>query len=538
MAKQYAVPTDPLVPSKTPFGYNVGVNYESWEDGRVGYSIPNDLDQIFQNFRLIRTYHDAAVGTGNPTVPTIDATQASVIGWTVAHPSTELVMGTNNNALAQGGFGSPWSAGLMTSKAYTDLWVKMIIKAFGSVENVRAGLKAVLLGNELDQNGPPPDNASFNDYVNTWIPTSFDNLKASMAAAGLGSIPISTTIANYGASNTVSVKVPAYISSHWSSAWNNGEPFVMFNQYTGDGQQSTDFVPVEQYFDSVAKALGSKLEVFVGETGYSTYWGADKQATVYKEIFSWLTEQRHDGGKTVPLFAFDAFDRPSVTPADQVQFGIYDENGSFQPSGLKADLAGVIPGWTTKPIGAPSPHDDTLYGSHARERIEAHKGDDIVLGLGGDDRLLGQGGDDLLIGHKGRDVLRGGGGNDFLDGDGGKDVIFGGGGNDTLAGGRGGDTFVFAHAPQPANVDTIIDFHPGEDRIELAKTIFPALGLTLSSGELHVGSKAGDRNDHLIYDPKTGALFYDGDGEGGKGQVQFAQLDPHLHITKGDFLLE
>ena len=122
----------------------------------------------------------------------------------------------------------------------------------------------------------------------------------------------------------------------------------MFNQYTGDGQQSTNFVPVEQYFDSVAKALAGKLEVFVGETGYSTYWGADKQATVYKEIFSWLTAQQHDGGKTVPLFAFDAFDRPSVTPADQVQFGIYGENGSFQPTGLKADLAGVIPSWTTQ----------------------------------------------------------------------------------------------------------------------------------------------------------------------------------------------
>ena len=65
MSKRHTVPTDPLVPSKTPFGYNVGVNYESWEDGRVGYSIPKDLDQIFQNFRLIRTYHDAAVGTAN-----------------------------------------------------------------------------------------------------------------------------------------------------------------------------------------------------------------------------------------------------------------------------------------------------------------------------------------------------------------------------------------------------------------------------------------------------------------------------------------
>src|SRR6476646_10714362 len=128
---------DPLIPAKTPFGYNVGINYDSWQDGRVGYSIPADLNQIYQNFRLIRTYHDAAVGTNNPDVPTMDATQASVIHWIVAHPSTELVMGTSNSDLAQGGFGSPWSAGLMTSKAYTDLWVTMVINSFGSVENTR-----------------------------------------------------------------------------------------------------------------------------------------------------------------------------------------------------------------------------------------------------------------------------------------------------------------------------------------------------------------------------------------------------------------
>ncbi len=48
-----------LVPANTPFGYNVGINYESWEVGRTGYSITADLNQITQNFSLIRTYHDS-----------------------------------------------------------------------------------------------------------------------------------------------------------------------------------------------------------------------------------------------------------------------------------------------------------------------------------------------------------------------------------------------------------------------------------------------------------------------------------------------
>ncbi len=317
---KHAPAPDPLIPAHTPFSYNVGINYESWEVGRTGYSITADLDQIAQNFHLIRTYHAAGVGTADPTKPTIDATQDAVINWIVKHPGNELVMGTANSALANGGYGKPWSAGLMTDSAYTDLWVKMLIKAFGSVEKVKIGLKAIELGNELDQNGPAPTSSSFSDYVNTWIPEAFDNLKASMAKYGLGSIPISTTIANYGTTNEVSVKIPAYIAAHWATTWNDGEPFVAFNQYTQDGMKSTNFATVEAYFESVEKALGGKLEVFVGETGYSTYWGASKQATVYKQIVDWLGTQRDHGGKTVPLFVFDAFDRPAVTyPADEAQ---------------------------------------------------------------------------------------------------------------------------------------------------------------------------------------------------------------------------
>ena len=93
---------DPLIPAKTPFNYNVGVNYESWEYGRKGYSIKADLDQITQKFGLIKTYHDVAVGTSNPTVPVIDPTQQQVINYVVKTPNVQLVMGTVTDALAQG----------------------------------------------------------------------------------------------------------------------------------------------------------------------------------------------------------------------------------------------------------------------------------------------------------------------------------------------------------------------------------------------------------------------------------------------------
>ncbi len=460
-----AVARDPLIPSKTPYTYNVGINYESWEVGRKGYSIPADLNQVFKNFGLIRTYHDAAVGTPNPNKPQIDATQAQVIKWVVQHPGAELVMGTNNNAIAQGGFGSPWSAGLMANKSYTDQWVQMLIKAFGNVQNVKVGLKTILLGNELDQNGPPPNNASFNAYVNTWIPAAFDNLKASLAAAGLGSISITTSIANYGPSNTVSVKIPNYISSHWSKAWNNGEPFVMFNQYTQNFGKSTNFNQVEQYFESVESKLGSKLEVFVGETGYSTYWGAANQTSVYKQMFGWLSEQRAEGGKTVPLFAFDAYDRPAVNnPPQEVQFGIYADNKNFQPTGIKPNLQSVIPSWTKQHIALASEGSDALYSSHAGESVQALGGHDIVLGRGGDDRLFGQAGSDLLHGNNGDDYIRGGHGNDHLHGKQGNDTLLGGHGDDTLQGAHGSDVFVFG---KHAGVDRVVDFEDGQDKLGL-----------------------------------------------------------------------
>lgn len=345
------MPPDPLIPINTPFSYNVGVNYETWENGRTGYSITADLDQITQYFGLIKTFHDVAVGTANPNIPTIDPTQQQVISYVINTANVELAMGTLNSALAQGGFGTPWSAGLMTSSAYTDQWVQMIINAFGSTANAQAHLKVILLGNEIDQNGPPPGDPSFGAYQG-WIQQSFDNLSASLSKFGLASIPVSTTIANYGPSNAISVNITDYIQNHWNGGWVGGKPVVFYNQYTQDGGQgpmsSTDYAPVIQYFESVYQQRSGKIEPFVGETGYSTYYGQANQITVYNQISAWLTGQYDHGGKTVPLFAFDAFDQPSQQPLREINFGIFAEDGSHHPTGLKPGL--ILPSWTKSPI--------------------------------------------------------------------------------------------------------------------------------------------------------------------------------------------
>ena len=149
--------------------------------------------------------------------------------------------------------------------------------------------------------------------------------------------------------------------------------------------------------------------------------------------------------------------------------------------------------------------------------------------------FIGDGNDQTVIGAVGIDVLKGGGGDDTLNG---------GANNDKLTGGSGKDHFVFDTAiggttPVTANVDTITDFKPGTDRIELDHTIFKGIGShgTLAAKYFRVGGHAANKSDHLIYNANTGVLSYDPDGKGGAPAIEFADLAKHLSLTHSDFLV-
>ncbi len=73
------------------------------------------------------------------------------------------------------------------------------------------------------------------------------------------------------------------------------------------------------------------------------------------------------------------------------------------------------------------------------------------------ENLIGSAHDDILIGDPRQNILSGRAGDDMLEGH---------SGNDVLIGGAGSDTFVFA--PNNGN-DTILDFTPGKDRIDLTE---------------------------------------------------------------------
>jgi len=81
--------------------------------------------------------------------------------------------------------------------------------------------------------------------------------------------------------------------------------------------------------------------------------------------------------------------------------------------------------------------------------------------------------DDVMFGAAGNDMLWGRNGVDYLSGEAGDDRLTGGGGGDELAGGLGADIFRYAavgeSAPGAGNFDTIDDFTPGADKIDLSQ---------------------------------------------------------------------
>ncbi|TLD45002.1 MAG: Calcium-dependent protease [Accumulibacter sp.] len=154
--------------------------------------------------------------------------------------------------------------------------------------------------------------------------------------------------------------------------------------------------------------------------------------------------------------------------------------------------------------------------------------------------LRGNNGNDTLIGLEGNDTVSGGLGADLLDGGQGNDTLAGGLGNDTLSGGNGEDIFRFDTAlDATVNLDAVIGFSSVDDSFQLENGIFTSLTQTgtLAAGSLVIGTAALDANDYLIYDNTTGALFYDPDGNGAGGAVQFAVLSTNLALTNLDFVV-
>lgn len=154
-------------------------------------------------------------------------------------------------------------------------------------------------------------------------------------------------------------------------------------------------------------------------------------------------------------------------------------------------------------------HDKVLLGGRDADALGLTNGPALVRGGQGADVLGGGTGVDWLQGGAGADYLSGADladpfgeldtGADRLEGDRGNDRLMGGGGDDTLIGGRdddllagneGADVFVFDR--RGFGQDRIVDFTPGEDRIDLS-----GLGLAFEQIDTN-GNGMIEADDHGV----------------------------------------
>lgn len=212
---------------------------------------------------------------------------------------------------------------------------------------------------------------------------------------------------------------------------------------------------------------------------------------------------------------------------------------------------------------------DTLYGDYGKDKLDGGRGTDYaMLGLaesGGIQvtlkgskyatvKLDGQAWDKIrnienIGGGRDNDKLTGDSKSNLIDGANGNDTIKGGKSNDTLSGsfdkdklegGDGRDWFVFREDPGAFNADKITDYSRGQDKIVLDSRVFEAIGTKLTASELYAtlgAREAHDSNDHIIYDNRTGKLYYDPDGLGGQHSQLFATLTNHVGLTASDFIV-
>jgi Ca2+-binding RTX toxin-like protein len=274
---------------------------------------------------------------------------------------------------------------------------------------------------------------------------------------------------------------------------------------------------------------------------------------------------------------------------DNLSGGFGANSGDDYLSGENGD--DLLEGWAGNDELLGGEGADALYGGDGSDRLFGNNGNDRLFGDAGDDSLYGGEGSDVLDGGTGGDRLEGGNGNDIYIVDSGSDYIIdspmtgietvksfvswslsrvpgldnlelvgnestsgsgnalpnritgndgvnyinGKAGNDTLTGGRGFDFFQFDSLYD--GVDTITDFNPGDDMIDLFQPGFSSsLPLGIVQEDLfHIGAGASRASDRVIYDSNTGALYFDQDGLGGAAQVQFAKLSAGLNLKSNNF---
>jgi Ca2+-binding RTX toxin-like protein len=163
--------------------------------------------------------------------------------------------------------------------------------------------------------------------------------------------------------------------------------------------------------------------------------------------------------------------------------------------------------------------DDTLMGGEGNDRLEGGTGDDALGGGGGADTLHGDAAEGAPpMPEGGADSLHGSSGADLLVGGAGADTLAGGLGADTIESGIGGDGDLILFAGRGEGGDVIHGFDPGLDRI----LVLPLRDL--DAERVAIGAGPMGPGTWLRYDPGSGELWADTDGNGRAAPVHLATL--------------
>lgn len=113
-------------------------------------------------------------------------------------------------------------------------------------------------------------------------------------------------------------------------------------------------------------------------------------------------------------------------------------------------------------------------------------------------------------------------------------MLTGGKDQDLITGDAGADIFRFESLD--GSIDTITDFSTAtRDKIEISASFGGGTTVgVLDQSQFTIGSSASTTDHRLIYNDRTGGLFFDADGVGGENQVQFAIL---AELTSDDIFV-
>jgi len=288
---------------------------------------------------------------------------------------------------------------------------------------------------------------------------------------------------------TITVNVHDYSISGCGDGYGRGqERVVERGAFSVDASSMTAALVVLGYLGAMGSAQGSAEEVF----NVSLRKGETLQLNHDQHDGNVLMEWKDGGGSYQAIAAGDSFTASHdgvysiqlSTPAAASQVGesvklslVLDYANAQQP--VSHDGGASEPGAaglsSAMDVASLESHEPTHQGAHDTATFVQAKGAVTVdLGHEGAQDTGGAGIQTLngihnLIGSDYGDTLIGDSSDNLIDGGKGNDILIGGAGNDTLTGGSGNDTFVWQKGD--SGHDTVTDFTPGSDKLDLSQLL-------------------------------------------------------------------